>query len=176
MVSSALNSSLNRFLIALAFVALTPNSGFAQTAVPSAANKQLEWDVISVKTVKSMPDGMLSHTTGAPDGFSIIMPLGQFVAAAYGIRQDLISGLPGWANSTEFAIDAKVAPSDVEQFRTLAPQQRGEMLQSILVERFKFSAHMVTRQLPAYELVLTKRALLQQARPRLIHGPRHAHL
>ncbi len=137
--------------------------GVRQVLAQGAA-RALEFDVVSVKAIKSVPGDPLWHTTTMSDGFSVIMPLSQFVARAYGIRQDLVSGLPAWADSTAFAIEAKVASTDVVEYRKQSQQQRERMLQSILRDRFKLSAHTVTRQLPVYELVLTKRAMLQESR------------
>jgi len=84
------------FLLAIAGVSLALPAARAQTAA-SAPGKLLEWDAVSIKVHK--PDGVISHSTGMSNGFSIVIPLRQFIGEAYGIRQDLISGLPKWAES-----------------------------------------------------------------------------
>jgi uncharacterized protein (TIGR03435 family) len=92
-----------------------------------------------------------------PDGYSASnVSLKMLVQSAYGIREDLVSGAPGWADSARFDIDAKVAGSDVDALKKLSPEQRRLILQPLLAERFKLQSHVETKQLPVYELVLAK--------------------
>jgi uncharacterized protein (TIGR03435 family) len=113
------------------------------------------YDVASVKQNKS-GNGMM-RIMNQPDGFSCSnIPLKTLIANAYGIRQDLISGGPGWADSTGFDVEAKVAGSDVEAFKTLSPRQRFSLLQALLQERFKLQLHPETKVLPMYDLILAK--------------------
>ena len=79
---------------------------------------------------------------------------------AYDLRllglRNLILGLPSWADSETYDIDAKVAASDLPAFHKLLPMQRDPMLQSVLADRFHLVAHFETRTLPAYALVVAK--------------------
>jgi uncharacterized protein (TIGR03435 family) len=113
------------------------------------------FDVVSVKPNKS--DGNMVRIMAKPDGYSASnVSLKMLVQAAYGIREDLISGAPSWADSARFDIDAKVAGSDVDALKKLSPEQRRLILQPLLADRFKLKAHTETKQLPVYELVLAK--------------------
>jgi uncharacterized protein (TIGR03435 family) len=113
------------------------------------------FDVVSVKPNKS-GSGMV-RVMGKPDGYAATnVSLKELIQSAYGIREDLISGAPNWADSARFDIDAKVAGSDVETLKKLTPEQRRLILRPLLAERFKLQTHTETKQLPVYELVLAK--------------------
>jgi uncharacterized protein (TIGR03435 family) len=113
------------------------------------------YDVASVKENKSSDGGM--RIMSMPDGFSCSnVSLKTLVGFAYGIRQDLISGGPGWAASTGFDVDAKVAPEDVEAFKKLSPRQRNSLLQNLLEERFQLKLHKETKTLTMYDLEVAK--------------------
>jgi uncharacterized protein (TIGR03435 family) len=68
--------------------------------------------------------------------------------AAYDVKVFQIAG-PAWLDTERFEIDATM-PSDTtqEQFRV--------MLQNLLAERFKLTAHRETRELPMYLLVVAR--------------------
>jgi uncharacterized protein (TIGR03435 family) len=123
------------------------------------------FDVVSVKPNKS--DSGMIRVMSKPDGYSATnISLKMLVQGAYGIREDLISGAPSWADSARFDIDAKVAGSDVDALKKLSPEQRRLVLQPLLADRFKLKVHTETKQLPVYELVLAKGgSKLKEANP-----------
>jgi uncharacterized protein (TIGR03435 family) len=113
------------------------------------------FDVVSVKPNKS--DSGMVRVMGKPDGYAASnVSLKMLIQGAYGIREDLISGAPSWADSARFDIDAKVAGSDVDALKKLSPEQRRLILRPLLADRFKLKVHTETKQLPVYELVLAK--------------------
>lgn len=119
------------------------------------STKVPDFDVVSVKPNKSEKPEMRWQTTA--DGFSTTnLPLVTLIGMAYGIRQDLISGQPGWVNSTGFDVSAKVAGEDVETLKKLNGDQRRAMLKPLLAERFSLKVHEETRTLPVYELEVAK--------------------
>jgi uncharacterized protein (TIGR03435 family) len=75
---------------------------------------------------------------------------------AYDIRQDLISGLPAWASSVHFDVNAKISDADVGAIKKLSPDQGRAMIAELLKERFNLSAHIETKSLPVYNLVIAK--------------------
>jgi uncharacterized protein (TIGR03435 family) len=130
----------------------------AQINLPSpsdATPPPLQFDTVSVKPDKG-GDGAMFRIMSQPDGYSVTANLKLFLSFAYGMREDLISGAPGWVDGARYEIDAKVASPDLDAFRKLSSQQRNRMLQSVLVDRFKLKAHMETRELAVYELVVAK--------------------
>jgi uncharacterized protein (TIGR03435 family) len=140
--------------LAVAGSVLGQTSGAAQPDATSDVKVPV-FDVVSVKPNKSA-SGMI-RVMGRPDGyFANNVSLKMLIQGAYGIREDLISGAPSWADSARFDIDAKVAGSDVEALKKLTPEQRRLMLQPLLADRFKLKVHTETKELPVYELVLAK--------------------
>jgi uncharacterized protein (TIGR03435 family) len=127
-------------------------------AAPPSATEDVKvpvFDVVSVKPDKSV-SGMI-RVMAKPDGYSATnVSLKMLLQGAYGIREDLISGAPGWVDSARYDIDAKVAGPDVDTLKKLSPEQRRSMLQPLLAERFKLVVHTETKQLPVYELVVAK--------------------
>jgi uncharacterized protein (TIGR03435 family) len=113
------------------------------------------YDVASVKENKSGAGMMMINSK--PDGFSCSnISLQTLIGFAYGVRQDLISGGPGWTTSTGFDVEAKVAPEDVEAFKKLSPRQRNSLLQALLTERFGLKLHTETKTLTMYDLIVAK--------------------
>jgi uncharacterized protein (TIGR03435 family) len=113
------------------------------------------FDVVSVKPNKS--DSGMVRIMAKPDGYSASnVSVKMLIQAAYGIREDLISGAPNWADSARYDIDAKVAGSDVDALKNLSPEQRRLVLQPLLADRFKLKIHTESKQVPVYELVLAK--------------------
>jgi uncharacterized protein (TIGR03435 family) len=123
-----------------------------------------DFDVISVKVNKSGGGIRIMNT---PDGFlATNVPLKFVIGSAYAVRDDLISGVSGWADSGRYDITAKVAAADVPTLKKLTAGQRAAMLQPLLTDRFKLKAHYETKTLPVYELVLSNRgSKLHQAVP-----------
>jgi uncharacterized protein (TIGR03435 family) len=82
------------------------------------------------------------------------------IERAYGVEDNMIAGGPGWLNSREYDIEAKVDASALEELRKLSPAQRKldnqRMLQALLADRFQLAIHQVTKDLPVYVLVVAK--------------------
>ena len=79
---------------------------------------------------------------------------------AYEMPETRILGAAAWANSTYFDIDAKADPSIDQQLHSLTSdagrKQKEEMVQALLADRFRLVAHLETRELPIYVLVVAK--------------------
>jgi uncharacterized protein (TIGR03435 family) len=137
--------------IAAVLLLLAPPA-HAQTAA------SLTFDVVSIKQNHSGPGPTIIHSLPDSDQITIVNASPHFlIGEAYGIRlRDLIAGVPAWADSDAYDIEAKVAPSDLPAFHKLLPMQRNPMLQSILADRFHLKVHFETRTLPAYALVVSK--------------------
>jgi uncharacterized protein (TIGR03435 family) len=123
-----------------------------------AAARIPEFDVVSIKPNKS-GSGMFRSMT-IPDGIrSENAPLIMLIRQAYGLfnsNDDLISGLPDWAKSDRFDIEAKVAGADLDDLKKLNRDQRGLMMQALLADRFKLKAHRETIERPIHSLVVAK--------------------
>jgi uncharacterized protein (TIGR03435 family) len=113
------------------------------------------YDVGSIKPNTTGRNGVSIHVD---DNIytAINISLKVLLAQAYGIREDLISGVPNWANSARFDIHAKVVEADRHALAMLNQRQQEALLQPVLVDRFQVKVHTETKILPVYELVVAK--------------------
>jgi bla regulator protein blaR1 len=145
--------------------AQTKTTGATDTATPQweiDAGGKMTFEVASVKQSVAGSEGYHSNfplTLGSNFGsvgnlMSVDVPLRTLVGFAYKLSVGQIHffmpGLPNWADSELFDIEgrAPIANPSKDQFRL--------MVQSLLANRFKMATHEEKRQLPIYELVLTK--------------------
>ena len=97
-----------------------------------------------------------------PDRFSMTnMGLKALIQNAYGLKmQEMISGLPGWTDSASFDIEAKMDAETIAALKAMpkeqADEQRRQMMQAMLADRFKLKVHRETKELPIYSLVIAK--------------------
>jgi uncharacterized protein (TIGR03435 family) len=129
----------------------------AQAGSGSAA-PPLGFSVISIKPDKSATG--FFKASYSPDGISVqnASPL-MILRWAYGLfdsLDDKFIGVPGWAKTEKYEIEAKVDPADLDTFHKLTREQRDAMVQALFAERFKLRAHRETRDLPLYDLVTAK--------------------
>lgn len=87
--------------------------------------------------------------------------LQQMILFAYGIKSEAyLSGGPDWMKSKRFDVEGKATGADVEAIQKLPPKQRGyvqrTMFRHLLEERFGLKTHIVTKEMPVYELVVAK--------------------
>jgi len=89
----------------------------------------------------TLPTGQV-RTTNAP--------LVQLIRMAYGLRMtDLVVGVPAWANTDGFDVDAK-------PHQQVSVSQARLMLRTLLAERFKLVVRREARDLPIYALTLAR--------------------
>ena len=72
-------------------------------------------------------------------------PLRGLIQMAYDVWGYQIEGLPGWADSARYEIDARASGAPFEQMRLL--------MRTLLADRFQLALHRETRTLPILELV-----------------------
>jgi uncharacterized protein (TIGR03435 family) len=126
----------------------------AQSA--SADDQRPAFDTASIKPNKSAPQGekATSQIRTQPGGRftatnALLRNLIQHAYQLKPVEGRLISGVPDWANSAFFDIEAKAEGNPTaDQIRL--------MEQSLIAERFKLVVHHETRQAPVYALVVAK--------------------
>ncbi len=95
-----------------------------------------------------------------PDGVHIEnASLLLILRAAYGMfnsLDDKFIGVPAWARTDRFNLDARVDPSDLDAFRKLDFDHRQQMVQALLVDRCHLQAHTESREQPVYTLSIAK--------------------
>jgi uncharacterized protein (TIGR03435 family) len=74
-----------------------------------------------------------------------------------------IVGLPGWANSENYDIEARADAETAEAWKKLTYKERWKkeqpMMQAMLADRCKLKAHRETKEMPVYDLVIAKGGL-----------------
>ncbi len=121
----------------------------------------------AVATIKPDESGR-GNWRNAADGFTAVTPAFELIMSAYSLHMpDQISGLPGWASSEMFAIVARMDPDTAEAMTKLPPmeqvQQRQQMLQKLLADRFALKVHRTTKQLPIYMLTVADSGKLKKS-------------
>ena len=123
-------------------VVLAGNAQESQPARPT-------FDVVSVK--RSPPDAGASIVDGGRGQYQAInVPVRVTITNAWDVRDHQIVGAPDWLARDRFDIVAR------EPAGTFTPEQRRLMMQALLIERFKLKAHLETREMPLYNLVLLR--------------------
>jgi uncharacterized protein (TIGR03435 family) len=101
--------------------------------------------------------GSRSMFRNTPDGINATnVTTKSLITSAYGIKENQISGAPDWVGSAHYDVQAKVTSFDPPDVHQLTKDQRNQMLQSLLVDRFKLLVHNETKDAPIYELNLAK--------------------
>ncbi|HWG16720.1 MAG TPA: TIGR03435 family protein [Acidobacteriaceae bacterium] len=143
--------------LALAYVIFA--SPFAAQNAPPPASAP-SFDVATIKPHEGMIS--VSGLMNKPDGIDApAVTLSNLIVEAYGVRSDdQVSGGPAWLKTDRYDIEAKLGAEDAVAFQKLAPEEmkarRTQMLQSLLQDRFKLQIHLVTKDVPVYELVVAK--------------------
>lgn len=124
-------------------------------AIAQTPSPEIAFEAATVKP--SPPAGMGPVRIGTRGGPGTADPgrftcdrcnLAQLISTAYDINYVQITG-PSWLREPQFDIVAKVPDGTTkEQFR--------QMMQNLLIERFKLAAHREKKDLPIYELTLAK--------------------
>lgn len=139
--------------------ALSPQAGRSALAAGP------RYDVVSI-----VPNKLDSDNSGIQtrDGtFSAEnVSLKSLLSGAYSIRQGLISGVPGWAETARFNINAKIVEPDIAVLKKLKKEQRAAMLAAILEDRFQVKTHIEAKLMPVYDLVIAKNGSKLKETPR----------
>ena len=121
-----------------------------------AAGVKMSFDTASVKqnmtndrATRNILDIPLTSDASVETGgrFSVTgTPLRDYIYFAYRLHINL-PGLPDWANTERFDIEARAQGNPTnDQYRL--------MMQSLLADKFKLAAHFETRQVPVYALTV----------------------
>jgi uncharacterized protein (TIGR03435 family) len=142
---------------------VTAQSAEAKTETVSCKVPEggFEYEVSSIKPHKD--DGHNGSMVGStPDGYratNVTMKNTVLNAYSTGLKME-ISGGPAWMNDDRYDIEAKFVPEVAEAQKKLNRDDRAfvqrYMLQQILKERMNFAAHVDTKEVPAYDLVVGK--------------------
>ncbi|HEV2644996.1 MAG TPA: TIGR03435 family protein [Acidobacteriaceae bacterium] len=144
--------------VTLAFAILTASAAVGAQSparAPAPPHKLIAFDVASIRLQKEHSGGPIRFTE---DGFSADAgPLEYLIRNAYNITRDhSIRGLPAWGAADYYVVSAKVADSDLPEWKTYTIGQRRQVLQQLLADRFHLILHPETVQIPIYSLIVAK--------------------
>jgi len=153
-------SSLKATLLLL--IAVSAPLTQAQTTPPPKA------PTFSVATIKpSLRQGWSSSFT--PDSYIAFGVTLQWVIMqdAYAIYDKTrVSGGPDWLTTAKFDIQAKVDDADLDAFKAFTQEQRQQMLQALLADRFKLVTHHETKEFRVFALTVAKSgSKLEETKP-----------
>jgi uncharacterized protein (TIGR03435 family) len=142
---------------------LLAQSNPASDAASSSTTTATPAPAFDVATIKPHP-GMLTMTgvMNVADGVDgSAATLSMLVEYAYELRSDdQVSGGPNWAKTDRFDVQARMGEVDIAAIEKLSSAEKKArlrlMMQSLLEERFKLKVHSATRQIPVFELVVSK--------------------
>jgi uncharacterized protein (TIGR03435 family) len=129
---------------------------FAQNVATSATAPRPEFEAISIHMVDPNTAGNSSRSSLSSfptNRFTMTSaPLTFLIQFAYKIEsQDYISAMPGWMESQEYDVSAKV-----ESDQQLTLEQMRPMLQRLLEQRFHLVFHRETKMTSGFELIVAK--------------------
>lgn len=126
------------------------------------AQSPRQFDVASIKPNRSEDRGggmrTASGTVSARN-----LSVNMLIQTAYKVKSWQISGGPGWAATDRYDIDAKTTGNP-------SFQEKMEMFQPLLVDRFQLKVHHETRQMPTYLLMPGRNGPKLQATPSEVGG------
>ena len=109
-------------------------------------------ETFEVASIKPRTGERAGPVPSSPDRF--IRPdatLGELIRYAYDLQEFQIEGGPGWLTSSRFDVNAKAAapPTSIDGMRAL--------VRRLLQDRFGLKAHLESRELSLYEMVVARR-------------------
>jgi len=156
MGKSAAHRAIRTKFNSLLVIALLTVPALAQQPSPTAQPPALPvYDIVSIHPHNPLDENVnMKIRPGIYAATNVTLK--ELVSYAYRIREDLISGLPGWADSAHFDITAKDSDPNPAQYDKLTREQREALLVPVLTTRFQLKAHTEIKTLPVFDLVLTK--------------------
>jgi uncharacterized protein (TIGR03435 family) len=144
---------------------LIPLALAACAAFAQKAPARLEFDVASIKPSAPLTESV--HIGVRIDGSQVYFTgyaLKDYIRIAYGVKDYLVTG-PDWFASERFDIAAKLPPGGATR------DQINEMLQTLLVDRFKLTTHREKKEFSVYALVVAKGGSKMNETPVQADGP-----
>jgi uncharacterized protein (TIGR03435 family) len=118
--------------------------------------KLKNFDVVSIEPVKDFNSAGYNYS---PNGYwAKALPISSSIEEAYGIYDShRIIGLPDWARSLLYNIEAKVDGNNVIEYQRYTLDQRRVMIQGLLADRFKLKTHFEPKNFPIYLLKVSSK-------------------
>jgi len=162
---------MKRYLVAAVLITTWPTSGAqaqAQSKAPEPAQDSSSFEVVSIKPADPNDRHMMIRLPhgGRFEANGVTVKL--LMRVAYDVQDFQIVGLPSWADSDRFIVDAKAAEAKTpeptpDNPSTMTDEERKALearlharIRALLADRFSLKAHLETREMPVYALVIAK--------------------
>jgi uncharacterized protein (TIGR03435 family) len=146
--------SRDRFLLLIpVFVGAIASHGWGQG--PSVERKTLVYDVSTIKP-NNTGSGSVRISINDETLYATNVTVKMMLQNSFGIRQDIIYGLPSWAGSKHYDIVAKISDADAAALKDLTRDDRKKMMLQLIGERFQLKSHIEVKELPTFDLVIAK--------------------
>jgi uncharacterized protein (TIGR03435 family) len=133
---------------------LTPAMS-GQTTTSQALPAVPHFDVVAIRENRSPGGGAgMSLRDGSLQVNNLLLK--SVITSAYGVREVLIFGLPGWAEEARYDIRAKVTDADPKVLAGISREQRRALMAAMLEDRFHLKVRAVTKNLPVYDLMVAR--------------------
>jgi uncharacterized protein (TIGR03435 family) len=134
-----------RAVLMAMMLALLPLGAWSQVPAPEP-----KFEVASIKPNKNASEGIGGRGFGRGRWDRTNAPLRVLILEAFGVRGEQLVGLPAWAETERFDVDARAGAADANRREALA------MMQGLLKERFSLMSHGETRDVPTYDVLLAR--------------------
>lgn len=151
-------TGIRRTLLTLSFaLSMAPSCAIRAHAQSSPSQS---FDVVSIKPNQSVNAGT-SLGDSMPGKFTARNnSLLYLIEYAFDMKQSQIEGLPAWADSEKYDIDAKMDDAAAAQEKMLSRDERVKLsrtrVQALLADRFGLQLHHETKEMPVLELIAAK--------------------
>lgn len=141
-------------LFAAVFLCHHPTLCAAQQSINSVP---YTYEVASIREYKGEPTGISTR----PDSFHSDVSLASLIRFAFNAElPEQISGIPHWAESVRYLIQAKVDEKTMNALQKLPVEERlagrRQLIIAMLTDRFGLKFHYQDKKVPVYELVVAK--------------------
>jgi uncharacterized protein (TIGR03435 family) len=141
---------------------------FSDCKVPDGG---FEYEVSSIKPHKDDGQNFMSFNNTADGYRTTNITMKNLVLNAFSSGLQIqITGAPAWADDVHYDVEAKSVPEVADALKKLTSDDRNfvrrYMMQQVLKERMNFVAHVDTKEVPSYDLVVGKNgAKLKESDP-----------
>jgi uncharacterized protein (TIGR03435 family) len=163
--------ALPGLVVAIFFALLSTLPIHAQSQPSPTPTPKPECEIVSIKPTDPNNRVGRSGLLYTPDGFTAKNVGGwALLHAAYEVENYQVSGAPKWFDTEHYDIEAKMTPALADEIQKLGLQKsqplRQQMMQALLADRFNFTAHHETKDVPIYSMLIAKNgSKLQEPKP-----------
>jgi len=138
-------------------------AGAQEKAPDTSASKKESFEVASVKPGDPSDRRMMINIAPGGRFRTVNAPVILLLRIAYHVQDFQLVGLPEWAKTERFNVEAKADDRANEDLMKMSEEQRNAFqkrlqlrLQALLEDRFALKTHRETKEMPVYELVAVK--------------------